>query len=603
VKISEQLTLIPYFHGKLVFARQVRNLCLQNRYDCIAVDIPGIFETDIRAAVENLPIISALVAKDSDKMVYYCPIDPCDAAIEAVRQGLQNHLPVFCIGSPFLKEPSLLHSLPDEYAATKTGFEAYNTLCLKVIGNAESGSNEDLEGQYCAHRIHQLRSRFNNILVLVHFSKYVRTVYHFKQEKTYNLSFPENNDYSIHKFIINPDHLYFALGELPFITGKYEKERYDIFSDPFDIIDTVKDLFRETRDEYSEQDEILELSPVRIQTALTYLRNLTIMTERFIPSLFDIVEAAKGVGGNSFAVRILKSAKYYPYIPFEKRSEILGIGIDRVSSQSLGGVFEAVNLFRDFKMAWRTISIKPDPVLNSKKQYKFSWNPFSMCSHVPEDIRIERFNSYVRKKAVKILVEDYIKSEKFSTSVKDGIDIRETLRNWHTGGIYVKEIPPSRGKVDTVIIIFDQNHDEKYPHCTTWYAEHENESTLSFYATDPYENLTGPGISRCYYGGLALLYPPRNTPDIFHFTRNLQFPNLASRLTYGALLFSSEKSVAYIAQKKPDTQLKQMASSLKKHLVWIPLNRFSNETLRRLRRFHILNGKIVRSWANRYIGD
>ncbi|MDO5576036.1 MAG: hypothetical protein Q4F84_03075, partial [Fibrobacter sp.] len=365
----------------------------------------------------------------------------------------------------------------------------------------------------------------------------------------------------------------------------------------------IKDLFRETRDEYSKHDELLELSPVRLQAALTYLRNLTIMENRFIPSLFDIVEAAKGVGGNSFALQILKSAKYYPYISFENRTEILGVAINKVSSPILGGIASAVNLFRDFKMYWRTISIRPEPELNKKIKYKFSWDPFNMCSHIPEDIRVERFNSFVRKKTTKILLEDYVKSEKFSTSVKDGIDIRETLRNWHTGNIYVREIPPSNGKIDTVVIIFDKNHDEKYPHCATWYAEHENESTLSFYATNPQENMIGPGISRCSYGGLSLLFPPRNTPDLFHFTRNLDFPDLASRLTYGSLFFSNEKAVAYIASKKPDMWLKQAASRLKKHLVWIPLNSFSNETLRRLGRFHILNGKIVRSWANRYIGD
>src|SRR5690606_7465497 len=100
-------------------------------------------------------------------------------------------------------------------------------------------------------------------------------------------------------------------------------------------------------------------------------------------------------------------------------------------------------------LQWRTISIKPDPSLERKKKYRFTWNPFGMCSHIPEDVRIERFNAYIRKKSLKIMVEDFIKNEKFSSSVKDGIDIRETLRNWHTGDIYVKEIPPSRGKIDT----------------------------------------------------------------------------------------------------------------------------------------------------------
>jgi hypothetical protein len=117
------------------------------------------------------------------------------------------------------------------------------------------------------------------------------------------------------------------------------------------------------------------------------------------------------------------------------------------------------------------------------------------------------------------------------------------------------------------------------------------------------ENLIGPGIARCHYGGLSLLFPPRTIPDIFSMTSGMDFPDLATRLTYGALLFSSEKNVGYIAAKKPGPVLKSIASKLKKHLVWIPMNSFSGETLNRLRKFHILNGKNVRSWAARFIGD
>jgi hypothetical protein len=46
-----------------------------------------------------------------------------------------------------------------------------------------------------------------------------------------------------------------------------------------------------------------------------------------------------------------------------------------------------------------------------------------------------------------------------------------------------------------------------------------------------------------------------------------------------------------------------MAARLKKRLLWIPLSSFSNETIRNLRQFHILNGKEVRSWASRFIGE
>jgi hypothetical protein len=102
---------------------------------------------------------------------------------------------------------------------------------------------------------------------------------------------------------------------------------------------------------------------------------------------------------------------------------------------------------------------------------------------------------------------------------------------------------------------------------------------------------------------LALLYPPRAIPNVFEISEDLHLPNLASRLTYGAVLFSGEKNVAYVSSQKPSSEMKNLASKLHKHLIWIPLSSFSNETLRKLRRFHILNGKDVRSWASRFVGD
>lgn len=603
MRLSDSLTIIPVLHGKAVFSRQIRSVCLEEKFDCFAIDIPDIFEQDLIEAVEALPVISAVCARENDERVYYIPVDPCDATIEGIRQSFQLQAKLSCIGYPELASRPSMPPVPDEYASEITGIDIYNALCVQSIGNPEQGSENDLAGQFIASHILSLLSKHKKVLVIVHFRNFVRTIHHLNQEISYNRVYPKTPDYEITTKVINPDHLYFALGELPFVTGKFEKERYDLFAENFDIINVIKDLFRETRDEYFDnQDDISSLSPVRIQAALTFLRNLTVMSNLMIPSLMDIIESAKGVGGNAYAIRILKSAKYYPFFSPEDRNQ-MHVGIDKVSIREWGNGLDAINLFRDTELSWRTISIKPDPSLDKKVKYRYSWNPYGMCSHVPEDKKIEHFNSHIRTKAIRILTEDYVKNEKFTSSVKDGIDIRETLRNWHTGNIYVKEIPPSRGKIDTVVIIFDENHDDLYPHCTTWYAEHPEESTLSFYATDPFVNLIGPGIAECNYGGLALLFPPKSIPNVFAISEFLKLKNLAARLTYGSMLFSREKNIAYVAAKKPGIELKNLASKLGKHLIWIPLSSFSNETLRKLRKFHILNGKDVRSWASRFIGD
>jgi hypothetical protein len=76
---------------------------------------------------------------------------------------------------------------------------------------------------------------------------------------------------------------------------------------------------------------------------------------------------------------------------------------------------------------------------------------------------------------------DLVQTEKFTTSVKDGIDIRETVRHWYDKEIHVKVLPPSRGKMDAAVMLFDSPADPReYPWRTTWFAEHANESTQAF---------------------------------------------------------------------------------------------------------------------------
>lgn len=607
MKLLPGITLVPILHGRAAFGTYIRNLCNTKKYDCIAVDLPEPFNDELAGAVKELPIISAVTAlskTEPDSPLYYIPTDPCDATIEGLRQAQQNRIPCSFIGYPELHKPKPLPPLPDEYAISTMGFDEYAALCIHALGKSEPDTDADRVAQYIAFKLHELHASYKNILALIHFRHIIQTVHHFRQERSYNLSFPLTQIYTIQTYAINPDHLYFAIGELPFITGRFEKERHDVFAERVNILNTIKDLFRDTRDNYFDNSkDAIELSPVRIQSALTFLRNLTIMDDRFIPSLYDIVAAAKGIGGNAYAIRILKSAKYYPYLPINQEQPSISVGIERVLRPGRDTADDAVNLFRDTEMVWKTLSIKPDISELRKKKYRFFWNPYGMCSHLPEDRRIENFNTHIRTKALKILCEDFVKTERFEASVKDGIDIRETLRNWYKGEIYVKEIPPSRGSVDTVVIIFDEDHDDRYPQHATWYAEHEKESTLTFYGTDPFDDMIGPGIAHCMYGGLSLLFPPRHIPCAFELTENSTITKLSHRLTYGSLLFSKENSVAYIAVKKPGIYLKKLASQMKKHLIWIPLSSFSSETLRKLRRFHVLNGKKVRSWASRFIGE
>jgi hypothetical protein len=227
-----------------------------------------------------------------------------------------------------------------------------------------------------------------------------------------------------------------------------------------------------------------------------------------------------------------------------------------------------------------------------------------MCSWPPEDDRIESFHRHVRDQAKAIIGADLARTEKFTTSVRDGIDIRETLRNWHTGDLYVKVVPPGRGTIEIVVFLFEVPADPRiYDNRMTWYAEHVEESTLAFYATDPLKNLVGPGIAQAEYGGAMFLFPPRPIPDVWTDPRLDFTETLEERLLAGAFLHSRDRHVAVVSPRIPPASWRRLARRFGRKIVHVPLKRFSGQLLERLRTFHVLNGKQVRSYAADFIRD
>ena len=159
------------------------------------------------------------------------------------------------------------------------------------------------------------------------------------------------------------------------------------------------------------------------------------------------------------------------------------------------------------KRRLRPVGLKP----RKKEKFPGEWasqlNGASICSYPPEDLVIEDYGRFLKKKGKSILSEERVRVEPFTTSLLDGIDIRETIRNWHEGRIYVRKFQKIHGEVGSVMVIFDEDRDDRYSYMTTWLGEHQNESDMAFYSTLPFDNLVGPGIGRGEYGGFLMSLP------------------------------------------------------------------------------------------------
>jgi hypothetical protein len=570
----------------------------------------------------------------------FVPIDPCQGVIMGVRVAIGEGIRRAYIDRDVRHyEPDPI-TVPDPYMLKAVSLAAYAAAALPSAERPAPGSQREARIAWMAFRLHELELDYEAILGLCAIQDwpYVREAY--LERAPYCT--PELPVAGSETYRVSAASLYFVLGELPFITGLYEKRRAELRSDRHLSIDGVKELLLETRtrwmsDPTTSTSEGDWITPQRLQIFLRYVRNLALLDRRLTPDLYTLATAAKQIGGDQFAVTLIETAKDYSYpededetwssrapgkAPFSegagwggapgKAPFPEGAGWEGAMAGAITfGIGQAE--FPDGTLArmksrlpgpsqtWRTLQLKPKPTPVRRKDWAQRWNPQRQCSWPPEDSRIESFNLHVRDQAKALISTDLARTEKFTTSVKDGIDVRETLRHWHKREIYVKAIPPARGSIEVVVFLFDTPADpEKYSWQATWFAEHGQESTLSFFATPFRESLVGPGIGQSIYGGAMFLFPPRPIPDIWT-DRRLAVGTLEERLLGGALLHSQERHVAVISPIHPPARWRLMARRYRKQLVTIPLSRFSKQTVDRLRRFHVLNGHEVRSYAAKFI--
>ena len=100
-----------------------------------------------------------------------------------------------------------------------------------------------------------------------------------------------------------------------------------------------------------------------------------------------------------------------------------------------------------------------------------------------------------------------------------------------------------------------------------------------------------------------MIYPPRPIPDIWKDPRIHVGKTLEEKLLEAAFFHSQEKHITVVTPCLPKSNWRKLSRQYHKSIIHIPLKRFSNQTIEKVRRFHVLNGKQIRSFANHFIQD
>lgn len=630
LRLSLRIEVLPILHASGDMAQEVRETLIGRRFDCLAVPLPPSVEEKLETAVDALPRISLVVMPELDydgmPVVSFIPVDPCQAVIMGIRVAIGEGISRAYIDREVTVFEPIPVAAPDPYALKRVSLASFASAVIPSLPAPAQDSQQWDRIAWMAFRLHELEMEYESILCLCSLADWPWLRDAYRERKPYVP--PDRTMTPPAIYPVSPSTLYFVLGELPFLTELYERRRAEVRSDRHLAVDGIKELLLEARARWkasrkTDTNSVANwVTPQLLQLYLQYVRNLALMERRLTPDLYTLVLAAKQSAGDEFAVTLLETAKTYAFQP-EETSEFtelpVSAGIGKLEFQD-SHIALAKNRLQGPPMVWRSLSLRPTPTRIKSRRWALQWNPFRQCSWPPEDERIESFTSHVREQARAILGADLARIEKFTTSVKDGVDLRESLRHWYTGSkgnqakgqrrpeglsrmeIYVKEIPPARGNVEVVIFLFDTPADpEVYSWQATWYAEHTEESTLCFYASPFQSQMVGPGIGQSRYGGALFLFPPRPIPNIWEDPRLNFAQTLEERLIAGAALHSQEAHIVLVSPIAPRARWRRIVRQFHRRLVTIPLNRFSGQTVDRLRRFHVLNGHEIRSYAARYI--
>jgi hypothetical protein len=492
---------------------------------------------------------------------------------------------------------------PDSFVLQGLSLEKFAVALLPFIKRPPANSQHDQRARWMAYQLHQLEMDYSKVVLVCSILDWPW----IKQAYDERSKYPKPNTPDGHPALygLEPNTLFFALSEFPYITYLYEKNRQELKSDRGVAIDGVKEIMLKARENFLAKHKVRfhNLTSQSFQVYLQYVRNLTLMERRLTPDLYTLVVSAKQIGGDAYAIALMDAARDYPFQKKEAGMDTLALGIDMAVLED-DQVINMKNRLNETQFEWRTLDLKPNPEQFKQEQWKYTWNPYGQCSWPPEDEKIESLNTHVREQTKLLLSNDLARTEKFTSSVKDGIDIRDTLRNWHTGDIYVKEIPPSRGTIEVVVMLFEMEpQPDRYTWRQTWFAEHKEESTLCFFATNYMDNMIGPGIGQATYGGCMMIFPPRPILNIWEDPRLFMGDTLEEKLLEAAFFHSREKHITVVSPGPPKVGWRRMARQYKKRIIHIPLKRFSVQTIEKVRQFHVLNGKHIRSFATRFIQE
>jgi hypothetical protein len=603
---------VPIIHYNMEMAAQVRLAFDQIKPDCVAVELAETMQLQLLHATSRLPDISIIISFDKKNTPLYYMCEPCDGAFEALRSAQEAQVAAWCIDLDVDDYPYTHEYLPDPYAIQRIGLKNYYDAYQQFILNKriEISPVDNAREMHMAKRLKELSLRYDKILFvggMAHVENILNLV-----DRTHFPSQAHSERGMIELCTLTEESCREVMAECGWISRRYEalrQEHIDYKKNNFesagiafppDRQKVIFHLFKEATEQYI-QNTGNSFPGYHMRNIMKFLRNYALIRNQLMPNLYQILTAGKSCVDHNYAYELWKIATEYPWLRNIDSLPELNLSIEDIWGSSkiirfnLKEKGTKSSYFQRHRKDQSKIRLIPP-------------GPFSICSYPPEDVVIEKFGEFLKKKGTQILTEEATRTIPFSTSIEDGIDTRETIRHWHEKKLYVKTKGKPPGGVGSIVVIFDEDiieesreRTEKYSWSATWLGEHSQESDMAFYATPLTDNVIGPGISRCEYGGFMMSYPPRRLYDVWTDIDYKDCRTKAEVLLMAAIDYAVKPLITYVAAKPPRSALKSYARRFGKKVVFFPIGQLSPITLNKLKAFHVLDSHNTRGIAGEYI--
>ncbi len=588
-----RITYFPVVPGRMEFALEVRRAILAQRPQTIALELPDSLEAAWLRAIKRLPAMSLIFYPAADGEAEYVLVEPADPFTEAIRTGLETGAAIVFAEPEAAERPHIREAYPDSYAIRHIGLERYieayrvhapaasPEIAAHAAGMAWKLQGADPESSLMA-------------VVSLNLLAPLMDAMQIPQEE------PAAQRREVELFNPHPESLGEIAAEYPFLQWRYEQYRAgDAPEASIDRRHAQLAVFRAAEKEH-EANTGERVAHWQRRLLARYSRNLAFANRELSASLFDMAVAARAVVDDNYAWEVWAIGARWP--PQAEESDLSTV---RISGEEMWRDTRKIHLRRRLPSTKRRMmpaGLRPRKKEKTPGEWASQLNGASICSYPPEDLVIEDYGRFLKKKGKSMLSEERARVEPFTTSILDGIDLRETIRKWYERRIYVRQFQKIQGEVGSIVVIFDEDRDNRYSYMTTWLGEGQNESDMAFYSTFPFDHLVGPGIGRAEYGGFLMSLPPRRMYDVWGDVDYEHAESKSERLLLAGIDYSIYRYVVYVAARPPRSIFKTIAARSGRTVVYIPIGQLSPVSIKKIRVVHVLDGYDKREIAREYLG-